>query len=383
MIYSRLVRPVLFRAYGGDAERVHEQTLRALATVGRLAPLRAGLQAGLARHRQGVTVAGIDFPSPVGVAAGLDKNGLAVRAWSALGFGFAELGTVTAHAQPGNDRPRLFRLPSSRAIVNRMGFNNHGAATLAQRLDALGVRRGNGLVGIPLGISIGKTKITPLEAATEDYLTSLRLLASYADYVAVNVSSPNTPGLRSLQDADSLAELLGALTGEAQVLAGPPDSTGSSRNAVPVFVKLAPDLTNEALEEAVEVVEGSGAAGLIATNTTLSRAGIAPADAARAAEAGGLSGAPLTVRAREVVGFLAERTELPIIGVGGVMTPDDGLALLDAGARLIQVYTGFIYGGPGLVTGLNRALDPTCQPPASLGRPQDLTSRSDVEGKDL
>ncbi|MFT4165347.1 MAG: quinone-dependent dihydroorotate dehydrogenase [Microlunatus sp.] len=350
MIYSRLVRPVLFRAYGGDAERVHEQTLRALATMGRVAPLRAGLRAGLGRHRHSVTVADIDFPSPVGVAAGLDKNGLAARAWSALGFGFAELGTVTARSQPGNDRPRLFRLPASRAIVNRMGFNNDGAAALAQRLDALGVRRGNARVGIPLGVSIGKTKTTPLESASADYLASLRLLAPYADYVAVNVSSPNTPGLRALQDADSLAELLGALTAEARVLAGP------RARAVPVFVKLAPDLTNEALEEAVEVVEGSGAAGLIATNTTLSRAGIAPADAARAAEAGGLSGAPLTMRAREVVGFLAERTELPIIGVGGVMTPDDGLALLDAGARLIQVYTGFIYGGPGLITSLNAEL---------------------------
>lgn len=356
MIYSRLVRPVLFRVYGGDAERVHEQTLRALATMGRLAPLRAGLRAGLTRHRSRVTVAGIDFPSPVGVAAGLDKNGLAARAWSALGFGFAELGTVTAQAQPGNDRPRLFRLPASRAIVNRMGFNNDGAAALAQRLDALGVRRGNGRVGIPLGVSIGKTKTTPLESATADYLASLRLLAPYADYLAVNVSSPNTPGLRALQDADSLAELLGALTAEARVLAGPSDTAEADRTPVPVFVKLAPDLTDEALEEAVEVVEGSGAAGLIATNTTLSRAGIAPADAARAAEAGGLSGAPLTVRAREVVGFLAARTDLPIIGVGGVMTPDDGLALLDAGARLIQVYTGFIYGGPGLVTGLNAQL---------------------------
>ena len=366
MLYSRLVRPVLFRAYGGDAERVHEQTLRALAAMGRVAPLRSGLRAGLARHRRAVTVADIDFPTPVGVAAGLDKNGLAVRAWSALGFGFAELGTVTAQAQPGNDRPRLFRLPASRAVINRMGFNNAGAAALAQRLDTLGVRRGNGRVGIPLGISIGKTKITPLAAATQDYLTSLRLLAPYADYVAVNVSSPNTPGLRTLQDADSLAELLGALTAEARVLAGPSDPPGADRTPVPVFVKLAPDLTNEALEEAVDVVEGSGAAGLIATNTTLSRAGIDPADAARAAETGGLSGAPLTARAREVVGFLAARTALPIIGVGGVLTPDDGLALLDAGARLIQVYTGFIYGGPALVTGLNASL--AVQEPTQLER---------------
>jgi dihydroorotate dehydrogenase len=355
VIYRRLVRPALFRAYGGDAERIHDATLGWLQAVGRVAPLRSVSTGLLGRHRRPVTVAGIDFPSRVGLAAGLDKNGVAVRSWAALGFGFAELGTVTAQAQPGNDRPRLFRLPQSRAIVNRMGFNNHGAAALADRLAAAGVLRGNGAVGIPVGISIGKTKITPLAEAADDYLTSLRLLAPYADYVAVNVSSPNTPGLRGLQDADSLAALLGALTGEAARLAG---STGQSA-AVPIFVKLAPDLTNEALEQAVDVVQRTGAAGLIAINTTLSRAGVVPSEVQRATEAGGLSGAPLTVRAREVVGFLAERTDLPIIGVGGVMTPDDGLALVDAGARLIQLYTGFVYGGPGLVTGLNALLAST------------------------
>ena len=349
MIYRRLVGPVLFRAYGGDAERVHEQTLKSLRTVGRVAPVRAATGALLARHRRPVTVAGIDFPGPVGVAAGLDKNGVAVRSWAALGFGFAELGTVTAKAQPGNDRPRLFRLPESRAIVNRMGFNNAGAAALAERLAAAGVARGNGAVSMPVGISIGKSKVTPLDEAAEDYLTSLRLLAPYADYVAVNVSSPNTPGLRALQDADSLTALLSSLTTEAA-------RSAAGSDPVPVFVKLAPDLTDEALEQAVGVVETSGAAGLIATNTTLSRAGVDPREAARAAEAGGLSGAPLTVRARQVVGFLAARTELPVIGVGGVMSVDDGSALLDAGARLIQLYTGFIYAGPGLVTGLNRRL---------------------------
>ena len=348
MIYRRLVRPVLFRAYGGDAERVHEQTLRWLSGLGTVAAARSVSGALLARHREPVSVAGIDVPGRVGVAAGLDKNGVAVRSWAALGFGFAELGTVTASPQPGNDRPRLFRLPQSRAIVNRMGFNHAGAAALAQRLETAGVRRGNGAVGMPIGISIGKSKVTPLDEAAEDYLASLRLLAPYADYVAVNVSSPNTPGLRALQDADSLTGLLTALTAEATRLAG-----GSP---VPVFVKLAPDLTDEALEQAVDVVERSGAAGLIATNTTLSRAGVDPREAERAAETGGLSGAPLTVRAREVVGFLTSRTDLPVIGVGGVMTVDDGLALLDAGARLIQLYTGFIYAGPGLVTGLNRRL---------------------------
>jgi dihydroorotate dehydrogenase len=349
VIYRRLVRPVLFRAYGGDAERVHEQTLAGLSLLGRVAPARAVTAALLARHRRPVTVAGIDFASPVGVAAGLDKNGVAVRSWAALGFGFAELGTVTARPQPGNDQPRLFRLPQSRAIVNRMGFNNAGAEALARRLATAGVVRGNGAVGMPLGISIGKSKVTPLADAAEDYLTSLRLLAPYADYVAVNVSSPNTPGLRALQDADSLTALLSALTAEATRLA-------AGASPVPVLVKLAPDLTEDALEQAVDVVERSGAAGLIATNTTLARSGVDPAEAARAAETGGLSGAPLTVRAREVVAFLAARTDLPVIGVGGVMTADDGQALLDAGARLIQLYTGFIYAGPGLVTDLNARL---------------------------
>jgi dihydroorotate dehydrogenase len=349
VIYRRLVRPVLFRAYGGDAERVHEETLRWLAAFGAAAPVRSATGRLLARRRHPASVAGIDFPSRVGVAAGLDKNGVAVRSWAALGFGFAELGTVTAKAQPGNDRPRLFRLPQSRAIVNRMGFNNAGAAALAQRLESAGVRRGNGAVGMPVGISIGKSKVTPLAEATEDYLISLRLLAPYADYVAVNVSSPNTPGLRALQDADSLAALVTALTAVATRLA-------AGGVPVPVFVKLAPDLSDEALEQAVGVVEGACAAGLIATNTTLSRAGTDPREADRAAEAGGLSGAPLTRRVREVVRFLTARTDLPVIGVGGVMSVDDGLALLDAGARLIQLYTGFIYGGPGLVTGLNARL---------------------------
>ena len=178
-------------------------------------------------------MAGIEFPGVVGLAAGMDKNGVALRAWGALGFGHVELGTVTAHAQPGNERPRVFRLPRSRALINRMGFNNAGAAALAGRLDAAGVARGNRALGIPVGVSIGKTKTTPLAEAAEDYLTSLRLLAPYADYLAVNVSSPNTPGLRSLQDADTLAELVAALVGEARRIAahGP---------GLPILVKLAP-----------------------------------------------------------------------------------------------------------------------------------------------
>ena len=345
--YRRLLRPVLFRAYAGDAERVHEQTLAAIERLGRNRPALTAVARLCARYRQPVTVAGIRFPGLVGLAAGMDKNGLGVRSWAALGFGHAELGTVTAYAQPGNDRPRLFRLPASGGIVNRMGFNNAGAQALADRLATAGVARGNDRVGIPLGISIGKTKITPLAEAEQDYLRSLRILAPYADYVAVNVSSPNTPGLRSLQDAETLDRLIRTLVGEAWTLA-------DGATPVPIFVKLAPDLSNDALEEAVAVCTAAGAEGLIATNTTLARDGIAPVEADLAAEAGGLSGAPLTRRARQVVGFLAERTSLPIIAVGGIMTAADGQAMLDAGASLLQVYTGFVYSGPGLIGELNR-----------------------------
>jgi dihydroorotate dehydrogenase len=345
--YRRVVRPVLFAAYGGDAERVHHATLNALGAVGRLRPARAAMAALCAQPGPPVTVAGIEFPRLVGLAAGMDKDGVALRAWAALGFGHVELGTVTAQAQPGNERPRLFRLPRSHALVNRMGFNNAGAAALAGRLAAAGVARGNRALGIPVGISIGKTKAIPLADATEDYLTSLRLLAPYADYLAVNVSSPNTPGLRSLQDAGSLSELVTALVTEAGRVAAP----GAG---VPILVKLAPDLSEDALEQALEVCDTAGAAGLVAANTTLARDHLHPDDKGPASEAGGLSGAPLTERARAVVTFLAKRTELPIIAVGGIMSRDDGQAMLDAGARLLQVYTGFVYSGPTLVAELNR-----------------------------
>jgi dihydroorotate dehydrogenase len=344
--YRGMLRPLLFRAYGGDAERVHDRTLAAIARVGKSRAALVPLAALCARHRNPVTVAGIEFPGLVGLAAGLDKDGVGIKAWAALGFGFAELGTVTAQSQPGNDKPRLFRLPESGAIINRMGFNNHGATALADRLAAAGVVRGNRGVGIPIGISIGKTKDVPLAAATEDYLASLRILAPYADYLAVNVSSPNTPGLRSLQDAQSLAELITALVAEAWQLA-------AGGLPVPIFVKVAPDLTESALEDVLEVCSATGAEGLIATNTTLSRDGLA-ADQPVAAEVGGLSGAPLTRRAREVVCFLAEHTTLPIIGVGGIMSRDDGQAMLDAGASLLEIYTGYIYAGPALVKDLNR-----------------------------
>jgi dihydroorotate dehydrogenase len=356
--YRKVLRPMLFAAYGGDAERVHDATLNALGRLGGIGPARTALAAVCGDPGPPVRVAGIDFPGLVGLAAGMDKDGTALRAWASLGFGHVELGTVTAHAQPGNDRPRLFRLPRSRALVNRMGFNNAGAAALADQLAVAGVARGNRAVGIPVGVSIGKTKATPLAEAVEDYLTSLRQLATRADYLAVNVSSPNTPGLRSLQDADALTELVSALVAEAARIANP--SPG-----VPILVKLAPDLTEDALEQALEVCGSAGAAGLVATNTTLARDNLHPLDRQRGSEAGGLSGAPLTERARAVVTFLAKRTELPIIAVGGIMSRDDGQAMLDAGARLLQVYTGFVYSGPALVAELNRLVP---QPPQEKDR---------------
>ena len=339
--YTGVVRPGLFSMFGGDAESVHEQMIKALGKLPRQS--RAG-ELAFGRSKP-VEVAGITFPGRVGVAAGLDKDGVAARAWAGLGFGFAELGTVTAQAQPGNPQPRVFRARQSHAIINRMGFTTHGAAALAERLDGWGVERGNNALGIPIGISIGKTKVTPLEEAVGDYLTSFRLLADKADYVAVNISSPNTPGLRQLQDAEHLRELTRALVAEAKVL--------DPANPVPVFVKFAPDLGNDALYEAIGVCELAGVSGLIATNTTLSREGLVGDDQALADQAGGMSGAPLTDRSRHVVERIVKHTDLPVIGAGGIMTPADARAMFDAGAKLVQVYTGFIYNGPALVSGIN------------------------------
>jgi dihydroorotate dehydrogenase len=339
-LYRRIARPALFRLSGGDAESAHEATLRALSAVSR-SPIAVRALAGVTRAAVAAprTVFGVWFPSPVGLAAGMDKDGRALPSWPALGFGFVEVGTVTAHAQPGNERPRLFRLPDSKAVINRMGFNNRGAAALAERLKTLPP------LSTPLGISLGKSKVTPLGDAIEDYLSSLRLLAPHGDYFAVNVSSPNTPGLRELQDKTQLSALLSALRAETDK---------------PILVKLAPDLTDDAIVDAIEVCVSGGAAGVIATNTTLSRSGLAPSDQRLAAETGGLSGAPLAVRAREVVAFITKLTDgrLPIVGVGGIASVDDAHAMFDAGASLIQLYTGLIYQGPGLIRAINRSLAP-------------------------
>jgi dihydroorotate dehydrogenase len=291
------------------------------------------------------SVWGIDFPNPLGLAAGFDKGGEAFNALGALGFGFVEIGTVTAEGQPGNPQPRLFRLPEDEALLNRMGFNNPGAEAVARRLAAEPSE-------VVLGINIGKSKVTPLERSTDDYLRSLDLLIPFARYLVVNVSSPNTPGLRSLQDAEPLRKLLGDVVGRARSLAGgaPP---------VPVLVKIAPDLTDPQVEEAVGIAEEEGVSGVVAVNTTISRAGLRTSPE-RLAEmgAGGISGAPLRYRANEVVARVYRTTggRLPIVGVGGIRTAEDAWERIRAGATLVQIYSGFVYGGPGVVRSINQGL---------------------------
>ncbi|WP_091290898.1 quinone-dependent dihydroorotate dehydrogenase [Amycolatopsis xylanica] len=341
MLFDKIIRPALYGLSKNDPELVHERTLQVLAKVSRSSPALAALRR-VYRTEAPVSVLGLDFPNPVGLAAGMDKNGRALHAWPALGFGFVEVGTVTGLAQPGNPKPRLYTLPATDAVINRMGFNNEGAEALAARLKAFGKP------DVPLGISIGKSKVTPLEAAVEDYRSSLKALYPFADYFAINVSSPNTPGLRALQDKSALAELLAELRKTMTELGKP----------VPLLVKVAPDLTDEALAELLGVCEEHRVDGLIATNTTLSREGIAPSDAHLADQAGGLSGRPLTSRAREVVEFVHTETggKLPIIGVGGILDADDARRLLDAGASLVQLYTGFALHGPGLVHRVTRGL---------------------------
>lgn len=361
--YRRLARPVLFRMGGGDAETAHHRALAALAVAGARPAVLGGLRRLLAIPDAPSTVFGLRFANPVGLAAGVDKDGVALRAWPALGFGFVEAGTVTAHAQPGNDRPRLFRLPASNAIVNRMGFNNDGAAALGDRVRALG---GRGSIGVPLGISLGKSKVTPLRDAVADYLSSLNAVRDVADYIAINVSSPNTPGLRTLQDRAPLDELLAALQ---EATAPEP----SRRSKIPVLVKISPDLTDAAIGELLDVCADRGVAGIIATNTTLHRNGLAASDARLAEQAGGLSGAPLRSRALQVVQFTCRHTDLPVIGVGGIGSPDDAMAMLDAGACLVQLYSGFIYQGPALVGAIARA--------AALRAPAEgLSDRKDPGG---
>ncbi|WIG60914.1 MAG: Dihydroorotate dehydrogenase (quinone) [Ktedonobacterales bacterium] len=353
MFYRRAIRPALF-GVGRDAETIHERVLGMLASVSRSPTLTAALAAAsrlgqpasdtLARE-----VCGLRFPNPIGLAAGFDKNAVAVPALVALGFGFVEIGTVTYHAQSGNPRPRLFRLTSDEALVNRMGFNNQGAAAVAARLARMPK------LPVPLGISLGKSKITPLDEALDDYLQSLDLLYPYGDYFAVNISSPNTPGLRALHERDRLDALLAALAARLRYRAAN-DGRAAPK---PLFVKVAPDLDDAALDEVVAVCLDREASGLIAVNTTVSRDGLsAGVPQALRAEQGGLSGRPLRERALSVVRRLHARAgdRLPIIGCGGIFTGEDARRMLDAGAVLVQLYTSFIYEGPGIARRIVRDL---------------------------
>lgn len=289
---------------------------------------------------------GLKFPNPLGLAAGFDKDGVAANIWPSLGFGFAELGTVTFHPQPGNPRPRLFRLPLDKAALNRMGFNNSGAAAMAARLSLEKQK----LRLIPIGINLGKSKVTPLEAAAQDYLDSFRLLKDLGDYFVVNVSSPNTPGLRSLQDAAMLSAILELLQTE-------------NTSQKPIFVKIAPDLEWEAIADIITLAKTYQLAGIIATNTTISRDKlktqvIEQTGKSPQSEAGGISGEPLRDRSTEVIRFIWQQTQgqIPIIGVGGIFSPDDAWEKIIAGASLIQVYTGWIYEGPLMVSRILKGL---------------------------
>ncbi len=320
-----------------DPERAHHL---GFAAVRAGAPVLRGL--GRLDHRRGrgeVEAMGLRFANRLGLAAGFDKNAVGIDAMAALGFGHIEVGTVTGEAQPGNPRPRLFRLPQDRAVVNRMGFNNDGAEAVAARL----ARRGRRPDGPVLGVNIGKTKVVPDDdqAAVEaDYEKSARLLAGHADYLVVNVSSPNTPGLRNLQAVDKLGPLLERVQVTADAAAG---------RRVPLLVKIAPDLADADVLEVADLALDLGLAGIIATNTTTSRAGLVsdPAEVDRLG-AGGLSGPPLAARACEVVALLRGRVgpDLTLIGVGGISTPADARARLDAGATLLQGYSAFVYEGP-------------------------------------
>ncbi len=343
-----------------DPETTHTDVVRLLARLSQR-PAALRVLRRVLRHDDPALVrevCGLRFANAVGLAAGYDKDGLALPAWAALGFGHVEVGTVTWHAQPGNPRPRLHRLPRSCALINRMGFNNAGAATLVRRLRALtGDARSNG-DGVPplvVGISLGKSRRTALAQAAYDYCASLRILYPYGDYFAVNVSSPNTPGLRDLQQRDQLDSLLATLQRESRWLAA-----AAGHAPRPLLVKVSPDLDNAALLAVLDLVLAHGIAGIIATNTTLRRDGLHE----RTTAEGGLSGQPLAARAREVVALLHREAggRVPIIGVGGILTPDDALRMLDAGARLVQVYTGLVYHGPALPRNINRALSRTAVP---------------------
>lgn len=345
-LYKSLFRPALFRM---DSERAHEFAVNSMIWLRRLAPLRKLMEMNNrlppSLHRP-VSLFGLSFPNRVGLAAGFDKNARAWPAAAALGFGHVEVGTVTALAQPGNPRPRVFRYPDEKAVINRMGFNNEGAAAVAETLKSL---PGPGHRSVPLGINLGKSKVADLDAATRDYVTSFRRLAPLADYVVLNVSSPNTPDLRKLQDEERLKELLGAIMVENHSTA-----VGPGRGRVPVLLKIAPDLSWSQIDAVLGAIADFRLDGVIATNTTLARPGVF----ASVDESGGLSGRPLRQRSTDVIRYVSLQTKgrLPIIGVGGIEDEASAGEKLDVGASLVQIYSGMIFEGPGLARRIARAL---------------------------
>jgi dihydroorotate dehydrogenase len=334
-------RSVLFHL---DPEAAHGLSIEAMRRVGDFAPLRAAVEATYGPPQcEPIELFGLTFPNRVGLAAGYDKDGDAWRGLASLGFGHIEVGTVTPDPQPGNPRPRIFRLVSDRSLINRMGFPGRGAAYVADKLQ------GRKPAGLVLGVNIGKQKSTPLEEAARDYARLMEVFAPLADYLAVNISSPNTPELRRLQHGDYLQDLLSELTRRRGELADLLD------RRVPMLVKLAPDLEDEQLFAAVDIIRAAGIDGIIATNTTISREGV---DHRLGGEEGGLSGAALTDMSTKFIRKIHHHTggTVPIIGVGGVMSPEDAAAKIDAGASLVQIYTGLVYEGPGLVRRILKAI---------------------------
>ena len=325
--YERFIRPLLFSL---DPETAHRLTIKLLrvASHSDFALYRLRLFQPPSKPR---TLFGLNFPNPIGLAAGLDKNGVALPAWAALGFGFVEIGTITAKAQPGNPTPRIFRLPDQQALINRLGFNNDGVDVIAERLTKL--RESSRWPAIPVGINIGKSRATPLERATDDYLYSFRLLRDFADYITLNVSSPNTPGLRELQEPRKLSELLQAINNEPEAA------------TKPLLIKISPDLSSSELEAILNVCVENGVAGIIATNTTLDHSSVPP----ERDKEGGLSGAPLREKATVSVREIVARSTIPVIASGGICDAESAREKFEAGAQLIQLYTGFIYRGPGLI----------------------------------
>lgn len=354
LIPYALTRPFLF---GMDPEAAHDLTMNLLAK-GQRTPLQwAWCQS---RVEDPVELAGLRFPNRVGMAAGLDKNARCIDALGAMGFGFVEVGTVTPKGQPGNAKPRMFRLPQAKALINRLGFNNEGLDAFVRNVQQAQFRQARGAPPMLLGLNIGKNAATPIENATSDYLTCLDGVYPHADYVTVNISSPNTQNLRALQSDEALDNLLGAIAERREWLAvqdAPAGSaTGAGKRRVPIFVKIAPDLDEAQVAVIAATLKRHGMDGVIATNTTISRDAVQ--GLAHATETGGLSGAPVLQASNRVIRQLRAElgAQFPIIGVGGIMSASDAVSKIEAGADVVQIYTGLIYEGPGLVSAAAAAI---------------------------